>query len=146
VGFSLSTTGAAESGMPFDGHTLGAVPGRRVSTVSAPPASILPGRRFGVTDTTRNEGLVPAPVTVNRYHLSTTPAWSTAALALTGNGSVPTLGPGVESARSIQVTVPAATPPRTYYLLARAHATNKLTEMSKANNCLVAPSRLTVGP
>ena len=71
VGYSLSTTGAAESGMPLTGT-------RWVPSLAAayrPSArrrpSILLGRRFGVTDTARNEGLVPSPPAVNSYYLST---------------------------------------------------------------------------
>jgi hypothetical protein len=128
------------------GHIAIARPDLHVATLSAPPPSAARGKKFGVTDTTRNEGLVPAPATVTRYYLSTSSTWSASALALTGSRSVPTLGPGAGSTGSLQVTVPAATPPGTYYLIACADGANRLTETSKANNCLAASARLAVAP
>jgi subtilisin family serine protease len=91
---------------------------------------------FTVTDTTRNQGGGPAGASTTRFYLS-----SNATLdgndALLGSRSIPALAPGASSSASTTLTVPAGTAVGTYFLIARADATEVLQEGQEANNTAV---------
>jgi subtilase family serine protease len=59
---------------------------------------------------------------------------------------VPVLVAGAASARTVSVTVPAATAPGIYTVLACADDTNALNESNENNNCRVSATSLVVTP
>jgi subtilase family serine protease len=65
---------------------------------------------------------------------------------LTGSRSVPALAAGYFSSGTVDVTIPAATTPGTYHVLACADDTSVVPETNEGNNCLASTGQLTVGP
>jgi subtilase family serine protease len=63
---------------------------------------------------------------------------------LSGARSVPGLAPGAQASGSVTVTIPSATPPGAYRLLACADATGAVVESAETNNCLASATTLTV--
>jgi hypothetical protein len=111
--------------------------------VSDPPASIRRGAKFRATDRVRNDGVAAETSTTTRYYLSTDGVRN-GARRLTGTRTVPALATGGESAGSATVTVPLATSPGTYYLLACADDLGIVAESNLANNCKAAATQITV--
>jgi subtilase family serine protease len=114
------------------------------TAVSNPPAAARPGTSFAVTDTVRNQGTVTSSGSAVRYYLSADAQKSPDDRLLTGSRSVPTLAPGAASTQTVTVTIPPATPPGTYGLLACADDTKLVTESDEGNNCLASVSAVTV--
>ena len=81
-----------------------------------------------------------------RYYLSPDPAKSASDTPLTGSRSVPGLAAGATHSGTITVTIPANTPPRTYFVLACADAADTVIETDEANNCKAAASTMIVTP
>jgi hypothetical protein len=71
---------------------------------------------------------------------------SAANALLTGSRGVPTLAAGGIHSGTITVTIPAATPPNTYFRLACADAPNTVVETDEANNCKASSTTVTVTP
>ena len=114
-----------------------------VSSVSDPPASIVQGHSFNVTDTTANRGAA-ADASTTRYYLSTDTTITASDVLLTGTRSIPALGAGLNSSDTVSVTVPLATTPGAYYLGACADDLTAVTESSETNNCRASASTITV--
>jgi len=114
-----------------------------VSTISNPPVNVARGARFSVTDTTLNKGAV-AVASDTRYYLSRDTAWDAADVLLTGTRAVPSLALNASSTGSLNVTVPSATASGSYYLLACADDTKKVTESNETNNCSASAGKVTV--
>jgi subtilase family serine protease len=102
-------------------------------TAFSAPAIAGGGVAFTVTDTTLNRGGGAAPASSTGYYLSIDSTWD-AGDALVGSRSVPALAAGASSSGSASVTVSVGTPPGTYYLIARADATEAIAESQEANN------------
>ena len=114
------------------------------TSVSNPPAAARPGTSFAVTDTVRNQGTVSASASSSHYYFSADTQKSADDRLLTGTRSVPTLAAGATSTLTVTVTIPSATPPGTYFLLACADDTKLLAESDEANNCLASVGAITV--
>lgn len=56
-----------------------------VTAMTNPPAVMAPGGTFPVTDTTQNQGLVPAAASTTRFYLSTDTVFNPGDFLLTGN-------------------------------------------------------------
>ena len=61
---------------------------------------------------------------------------------LTGSHSVHGLDPGASHSATVTVTIPAATPPNAYFLLACADDQNAVAESNEANNCIATPGAI----
>ena len=116
------------------------------TAVSNPPGAAAPGGSFSVTDTVGNQGNAAAGVSTTRYYLSLDVKKGAADTLLTGSRAVPGLEPGADSTGTVAVTLPAATPAGTYFLLACADDLKKVKESKEKNNCRASASQVTVGP
>lgn len=116
------------------------------TAVSSPPSGAAPGSRFSVTDTVTNQGAVGSGPSTTRYYLSVDQQRGTGDKLLTGSRSVPALAAGYFSSGTVDVTIPAATTPGTYHVLACADDTSVVPETNEGNNCLASTGQLTVGP
>jgi len=116
------------------------------TAVGDPPATILDGSSFSVSDTVQNIGTVTAAASTTRYYLSTTTSKS-GARPLTGSRAVPSLAPSASSSGTVTVTVSAGTAGGTYFLLACADDTFVVPETNESNNCKASAAQVTVsGP
>lgn len=106
-----------------------------VSTIANPPASVVVGNGFSVTDKTLNQGgASTGKTTLTRYYLSYDNAWSAGDVRLTGSRSVASLAAAGSSTGTVTVTVPAMSG-GAYYLLACADDNAAVVEASEGNNC-----------
>jgi subtilase family serine protease len=110
-------------------------PDLRVSSGAA-PSKVTAGTAFSVTDTTANVGGASAAASATRYYLSTNTVFGADDLVL-GARDVPPLAAGATSARTVSLTVPPGTAPRTYYLIMVADAPGEIAELYENNNALV---------
>src|SRR3989442_1234056 len=101
-------------------HPLPGLPDLTETSVTNPPATVLDGSSFSVTDTVQNTGSAAAAASTTRYYLSTTTSKSGARL-LTGSRAVPSLASSATSSGTVTVTVSAGTAGGTHFLLACAH-------------------------
>jgi subtilase family serine protease len=116
------------------------------NTVSAPPATKVRGTTFPVTDTVQNLGAVASAASTTRYYLSVDAVKSAGDTLLTGSRGVPVLAAGASHSGTVTVTIPVATPPNAYFLLACADAPNTVVETNEANNCTASSATVTVTP
>ncbi|MGO9305894.1 MAG: FG-GAP-like repeat-containing protein [Candidatus Korobacteraceae bacterium] len=104
------------------------------TAVSAPPASVITGETFSVSDTAQNIGQAPAEASVTRYYLSDMTTKTSGSFLLTGSRVVPSLQVGATSSGTVNVTVPPGLWPNTqYYLLACANDTGTVAEASSGS-------------
>lgn len=116
-----------------------------VSALSDPPPTLARGSSVSVTDTTRNQGLLPATAaSTTRYYLSTDTTSGWGDYGLMGSHPVPALGPGEDSTGPLTVTIPASTPLGLYYLLACADADAGVPESNETNNCRASTTQVQV--
>ncbi len=116
------------------------------NTVSAPPATKARGTKFPVTDTAQNLGPVGSGPSTTRYYLSLDGTKSADDKVLTGSRAVPGLAARATHSGTITVTIPTATPPNTYFLLACADNANTVVETDETNNCTPSSTTMTVTP
>ncbi|MGH7358983.1 MAG: CARDB domain-containing protein, partial [Candidatus Rokuibacteriota bacterium] len=116
------------------------------STMSPPPATKQRGTGFPVSGTVQNLGAVPSGASATRYYLSLDLVKSTNDTMLTGSRSVPGLAAGGSHSATVTVTIPAATAPNTYFLLACADNTNVVIETNETNNCTPSSTTVTITP
>src|SRR5438445_9142594 len=125
---------------------LPGLPDLTETSVTNPPATVLDGSSFSVTDSVQNIGNVTGAASTTRYHLSTTTSKSGARL-LTGSRAVPSLASSATSSGTVTVTVSAGTAGGTYFLLACADDTLVVPETNESNNCKASTTQVTVsGP
>jgi hypothetical protein len=116
------------------------------NTLSAPPATKARGTSFPVTDTVQNLGAVGSVSSTTRYYLSLDAVKSAGDTLLNGSRGVPALAAGASHSGTVTVTIPAATPPNIYFLLACADAPNTVVETNETNNCTPSSTTVTVTP
>jgi subtilase family serine protease len=116
------------------------------NTVSAPPTTKARGTSFPVTDTVHNVGAVASGASATRYYLSLDAVKSAGDALLTGSRTVPGLAAGGSHSGTVTVTIPAATPLNTYFLLACADGPNTVVETDESNNCKASSTTVTVTP
>ena len=115
-----------------------------IAWLDVPGASSTPatGATISVTDFVRNDSATPAPASTSRLLFSTTPTLDASAIVV-GTRAIPALGPGEVSSGTITFALPAGhTGVR--YLVARADATNAVTESNEFNNTSARQS-ITIG-
>lgn len=96
-----------------------------------------------VTDTTKNQGLAAVPASQTGFYLSLN-ALVDASDAFLGSRVAPPLDPSQTTSVSTQVTLPAATAPGTYWLIAAADWNLTVTESTESNN--TRASSIRIGP
>ena len=116
------------------------------TAVSAPPATKQRGTTFTVTDTAQNIGAVASGASATRYYLSLDAVKSAGDTLLSGSRAVPGLAAGASHTGSVTLTIPTATLPNTYFLLACADGGNAMVETDETNNCKASGSTVTVTP
>ena len=109
------------------GNRIGVRPDLVVSSVSNPPAVVVPGHSFQTHDRTRNAGRAAAGPTVTRYYLS-----ADGRRTAVGHRSVPRLRPARSSAAA--GTVKAAVEPGVYSLVACADGGAAVRESNERDN------------
>jgi hypothetical protein len=114
------------------------------TAVSASVSSVAQGKTFVIDDTVKNQGDLDAGASVTRYYLSAKPLKSAASHLLGAVRQVPLLDPGKTSAGSVKVTVPKTIATGTYYVLACADDTGKVTEDVKVTGCRATAKTITV--
>jgi CSLREA domain-containing protein len=119
-------------------------PNLLVTALSAPPASVAQGQTFTVTDTTSNQGAGVAGDSTTRYRLSSDTVITSGDALLTGTRAVASLNPATASSDSVDVTVPLALSPGTYYLGACADDLAAVDESNETDNCLASSSTVEV--
>jgi len=97
------------------------------------PSSAAAGGNIVVEETTRNVAPVPADASTTRYFLSIDAVFDGGDVPL-GSRSVPALAAKAGSTGSTTVTIPLATTPDKYFLLAISDATDAVTEVNEVNN------------
>jgi hypothetical protein len=115
-----------------------------VGAVSNPPGAASPGSSYVITDTTLNQGSVPAGISTTRFYLSLDPVKSASDVRLTGLRTVPSLAAGAELTGPTTVTIPATTAVGTYFQLACADDKKDVTETNEGNNCRASTTTIQV--
>ncbi|MGH9244371.1 MAG: CARDB domain-containing protein [Acidimicrobiales bacterium] len=119
-------------------------PDLRERSISNPPATIVQGGRFTVTDTAFNGGGTAAPQTYTRYYLSTDMVKSGNDKVFKAKRLVPGLGVDALSTGNRVVRVGRGWAPGTYYLLACADGTGLVNEANESNNCIASATTVQV--
>ena len=109
-----------------------------------PPVLISgPGQTFYISETTMNNGILPAGPSVTRYYLSTMSPVDPGSAAVVGERDVPALAPGEKSSvEAIPYAIPSNLPAGTYFLTACADADNQVIETNEDNNCALSDLRI----
>jgi hypothetical protein len=114
-------------------------PDLRVKKLTSPAAAAR-GQVISVTDTTENSGGAPTSgVRVTRFYLSKNKKLDASNVGLGPGRNVPVLAAGATSMATTNVTIPAATTPGAYYLLAVADDGNVEAEGRENNNVKAQP-------
>jgi subtilisin family serine protease/subtilase family serine protease len=107
-------------------------PDLTVTALMAPPSAVA-GTSINVTDTTRNQGADTAPGSRTVFYLSSNSSLD-AGDQLLGAREVSALGPGLDSAGSALLLIPAPTAAGTYYIIARGDGDGAVQESLETNN------------
>jgi subtilisin family serine protease len=117
-------------------------PDLNVSVLTAPAIGGA-GLAIALGDTTRNSGGGTSPASTTTYYLSADPIHDPSDTLLASR-AVPSLVAGATHAGNVSATVPAATAPGTYYVIARADAASAVPEANEFNNAYFRALR--IGP
>ncbi len=113
-----------------------------VSTLFA-PSTTGAGSTVIVSNTTKNQGVTSSGASTTKFYLSTDTSLDSAD-ALLGSRAVAGLATGGTSVESTSLSIPAATTPGSYYIIAQADADGAVTESNEGNNTL-ASNAFTIG-
>ena len=131
-------------------HTIfipaGGLPDLIENWVGYPPPEAKAGSTIEVTDQAGNAGSAPAAESTTRYYLSTDTIKDLGDTRLGGWRTVPALVDGTVSGGTVAATIPVATAPGVYYLIACADDLGVVTEINETNNCLSSAGTVTVRP
>jgi subtilase family serine protease len=110
---------------------------------TSPSAPLLAaGAAFSVTDTVQNTGTGPSASSTTRYYLSADATKSADDTLLSGTRSVPSLDAGASHTATVTVTIPLATSPNSYFLIACADDKSAVIESNEGDNCIVTPGAI----
>jgi hypothetical protein len=115
-----------------------------LTAVSDPPPNAVTGSSFPVTDTVQNQGVLAAGASRTQYYLSRDPLRNGGDRLLSGSRSVPSLDPDEASTGTVHVTIPVATLPGAYFVLACADARGAIAEGAETDNCRASASKVMV--
>ena len=102
----------------------------------AAPATAGAGQSVIVTDTTKNQGGGMAPASVTQFYLSSDVSFDAADLPLAAR-EVPALAPDASSIGTTTITLPMGLASTTWYLFAKADASNAVVETVETNNIVM---------
>lgn len=146
-------TGAVDEGDEADNciATPGAIvavarPQLLVTAVSNPPATAARGGRLKITDTVQNAAAVAAKSTKTRYYLSRDGVKSGNDRLLGGSRGVPDLAAGAGHTGTAKLSIPTATAPDTYFVLACADDAGAVIESDEGDNCTPGSSQISIVP
>jgi len=122
------------------------LPNLSTTGVNNPPATVQRGHSFLAGDTTINDNAVDAGPTTTRYYLSADVVRGAGDILLTGGRQIGPLAGGAASTGTALLTVPAATPAGTYYLIGCANDLNTVKETGTVDNCETAINTMMVTP
>jgi subtilase family serine protease len=114
-----------------------------VVAATTAPANGRAGASIIVSHTIGNQGGGPATASTTRFYLSANSAWDTGDVLLAEADPVPQLAAGATDAGSTSLTIPPATAPGRYYVIARADADHVVLEANEANNAF--PRTIQIG-
>jgi subtilase family serine protease len=120
------------------------LPDLKVTALTNPPSTALPGETFAVTATVKNGGGAEAPTSTTTFSLSKDK--KTATKDLKGVQLVPALPATAFFTSVATVAIVPGTPPGIYYLQACADGLAKISESSEINNCRWTAETITVQP
>jgi len=106
------------------------------------PGSAAAGSSISVTETIRNNAPVGAGVSTTQYYLSSD-ALLDGGDASIGSRSVPALGAKGRNSGSATVTIPLASTPGTYFILAVSDVAGAVTEAAEGNNVRAKSIKIT---
>jgi subtilase family serine protease len=118
------------------------LPDLAVTVMSGVPATAAPGGTFRPNETTKNQGTVTAAASATQYYLSVDQ--QKPASSPIGSRSVSSLSAGQTSNNGLTLTIPTATVPGTYYVVACADDLNAVSESNEGNNCLASTTTMQV--
>ena len=118
------------------------LPDLKVTALTNPPSSALPGVSFAVTATIKNGGSAEAPASTTTFSLSKDK--KTATKDLKGVQLVPALPATIGFTSVVTLAVAPGTPAGIYYLQACADGPAKIPEASESNNCKWSSEKITV--
>src|SRR6185436_4881297 len=126
-------------------------PDLTVQSVTASPAAIAPGANVSVTHVVKNISALAgaAASSTSRLYLSTDATLDDPGDTALLDASVPTLAGGAMATVTRSVAIPGGTAPGKYWIIARANATNSVTEAdagSQLNNVKATATPIIVGP
>jgi hypothetical protein len=115
------------------------------TVVSDPPPAAAPGASIAVSDSVQNVGGIEVSSSSTAYYLSLNAVRDGGDILLTGARSVPILAPGAISSGGRNVTIPLATAPGVYFLLACADDQVRRLESDESNNCRASATTIQIG-
>ncbi len=116
-----------------------------MTDVTPAAATVNQGDTLEVSNTVKNQGLMPSASSSVQFRLSLNMVFGDADdVLLSATRLVPTLDPGESDTRTTRITVPATTPPNTYYLCAKADSGSTVQEIEENNNVLCSPTLVSV--
>ncbi|MGN6275521.1 MAG: CARDB domain-containing protein, partial [Solirubrobacterales bacterium] len=133
VGVAATALGAADRG-----------PDLLLGSVSAPSAQLAPGSTFGERITEKNIGNKRARASSTGFYLSPAAKLVRGAIHLTEAVRIRSLDPGKVTKRTVNLVIPSAIAPGSYFLIGCADARHQVKERDERNNCRVAAGRVTV--
>ncbi len=144
ISFNSIRSGSVDQFILFTRSPVG-TPDLVIAAVSSPPNTAEAGTSFSVSNSVHNQGTAEAMATSMRYYLSLNPVKGAGDILLSGFQAVPPLTSGASWSGRATVTIPAATLPGTYFLLACADDTQLVSEGNETNNCAAATETLRLG-
>ena len=145
AGRILLTVGMAALGL--GGTALAQAPARpdlSVTSVGRPPTTVEAGKSFSLRAAVTNRGSAGAGASTVVFLLSTNRRSDSRDIRLQGRRRVARLNARKRSRFTRSLRVPAATPARSYFVLACADGLRRVRERSERNNCRAAARRISV--
>jgi hypothetical protein len=144
--------GSASASSAFPGANGRGAPSRppkpdlRVKSISASPASVAPGEKLTVIETTADVGRTGAARSTTAYYFSVDARRDAGDWRL-GSRAVPKLKAGKQSSKKLKLVVPTTQKPGRFRVVACADQRRRVRESTERDNCRVARGRVTVeGP
>lgn len=109
-----------------------------VSAASLSSATVQAGTTVTATETVLNQGAGTAGPSITRFYLSGNSLVDVGDILLPGGRDVPEVAANSSSSGTTAITIPANTPPGTYFLLAAADGGLAVTESDEGNNARTA--------